>query len=174
MSLVTLSALHPLNQEQPVVVAKPHKGKAATVRKVSRVTRKLRVQALGGIALCAAAVAGITVSLTDLAEGLHLVTAFALWKCWALAVVVDYGFLALKFSLMACAHEKTRKAVERQVSYLLWGLVAMSSIMNAFAFSAQAEGWHVYVAVILGLVLPFGILGFSNVGAKLLIATRAD
>lgn len=166
----SISPLHPLNQEQPSVGNK----RRPSQRKVSRVTRKLRVQALGGATMLAISVAGIAVSLTDLAEGLHLVTLFALWKCWALAVVVDCGFIGLKFAHMACAHDKTRRSIAGTVTYLLWGTVAMSSAMNAFAFSALSEGWHAYVAVILGLVLPFGILGFSNIGAKMLISTRAD
>jgi hypothetical protein len=47
------------------------------------------------------AVVLVALSLSHLAQGIHLVTKAPLWEAWAMAVGIDLGFLALEIAQLS-------------------------------------------------------------------------
>jgi hypothetical protein len=141
-------------------------------RKQPRALRKLRIQALAASAVCSLALAVVGLSLTDLAEGIQVVTGATEWKAWALAVGIDLGFVALELSTMAAATDKLRRSISRYTSPAIVGTLSGSAVLNAFAFASNAAGYMVYPAAVLGVAIPTLVYALTRVGATMWIDRR--
>jgi hypothetical protein len=67
--------------------------------------------------------------------------------------------------------DKVRKEVSRFARPAIWGALAGSAAMNAFAFAAQADGYTMMAAAVtLGVAIPALIYALTRVGVGLWIA----
>ncbi len=115
------------------------------------------------MAVAAVAVVLTALSLTHLAHGIALVTRAPQWEAWSMAVGIDLGFLALEIAQLCAATPKTRAEIGRFTKPAILGTIVASAIMNALAFGAQADGWMLYPAVMLGLAIPALVYCLSRV-----------
>src|SRR5436190_18157302 len=85
----------------------------ASTRPIPRAVRKLRQQAMAGLAICAVALTLLGLSLTHLAHGIAIVTHAPDWEAWAMAIGIDIGFVALECAQLTAATEKLRRDIAR-------------------------------------------------------------
>lgn len=142
------------SRKSNAVAVKP----ARKSRKPYTMSEKVRVGALGTVALC-----GLAVSLPHLATEVTALTG-AFWVAgWFLAVVIDAGMIVTKAHI-SCHGPK--KAVA-------WTVVAactfVSIVLNSHAFYAHATGIFGQVtAVGFGIFLPLFILAISYLATETL------
>src|SRR5215470_1305954 len=74
--------------------------------------RRLRQQMLTGAGIGGVVLTLTGLSLSHLASGIRVVTQAPQWECWALAVSIDLGFIALAVASLTTASEKVKKSVE--------------------------------------------------------------
>lgn len=144
--------------------------KSPVAKKISPKQIKIaRQRRYAAFALCGFAVVLTCLSLTDLSEGIKLVTKCAAWQSWALAIGIDCSFLGFEVAAMTCP---TNAKVTRITFPAIIALLSMSAIFNALAFSHEAAGWEIIPAVGLGVAIPAIIFALTKVaGAILLIDT---
>lgn len=131
--------------------------------------KKMKRQALSSVAIGAVAVCLTGLSLSHLAHGIELVTDSASTEAWAMAVGIDIGFIAMELAQLNCATEKLAKVISRFTKPAIVGTLVFSAAMNAFAFSAQAKGFMIAPAVVLGIAIPGLIYALTRIGAALYI-----
>jgi hypothetical protein len=135
-----------------------------------RALKTLRRQSGAAIAIGGVGVTLVTLSLNHLAHGIELVTGAPTWEAWAMAVGIDFGFVALEASQLAAMGEKLRKQIARWARPAIIGTVIGSAAMNAFAFAAQTTTlWMTSAAVTLGIAIPALVYALMRVGAALYI-----
>jgi hypothetical protein len=141
--------------------------KSAPSRKHSRAIKALRRQAGTPLGVGAVAVTLTALSLSHLAHGIEIVTGCQPWEAWAMAVGIDLGFVALELSQLAVT-DKLRRQVSRFARPAIFGTLAGSAGMNAFAFGAQAVNQYMMAAgITLGVAIPALIYALTRVGAAL-------
>ncbi|WP_367197520.1 hypothetical protein [Amorphus sp. 3PC139-8] len=99
-------------------------------------------------------------------------TGAPLWECWALAVGIDMGFVALELAVIGTTNQTRVK-----VSQLAWPAIvctlALSGAMNAFTFAEGAGGgWRVYPAVGLGLAIPGLVYVLTRIAGTMYLEAR--
>ncbi len=148
-------------------VVKFPKGKLKINPKVSSTHRRqLKQNLLSGAAVCVAALTLTGLSLNHLAHGISIVTHASTVEGWAMAVGIDFGFVALEMAKITTFGEKETKEINKDANPTIVGMMVGSAVLNAFAFGAQAEGWMLYPAIIMGLAIPTMIYKLTKVGMK--------
>jgi hypothetical protein len=107
-----------------------------------RATRALRRRGATAVGIGAVAVTLTALSLSHLAHGIELVTHADAWESWAMAIAIDLGFVALELSQLATVSDNVRQQVPRFARPAIWGALAGSAAMNAFAFAAKGRRLH--------------------------------
>ena len=131
--------------------------------------KRIKRQALAATAIGAVAVALTGLSLDHLAHGIDIVTGTSGWQSWAMAVGVDLGFVTLELAQLSAVNDKIAKQISKFTRPAIIGTMVGSACMNAFAFAAQATGYMVAPAVVLGIAIPAMIYALTRVGAALYI-----
>ena len=116
--------------------------------------KKLKRQAMAGTAIGSVAVVLTGLSLDHLATGIEIVTNVSGWQNWAMAIAIDLGFITLELAQLSATTDKVSKVISRFTKPAIAGTMIGSAFMNAFAFSAQASGYMVGPAIVLGLAIP--------------------
>ena len=144
--------------------------KSVPAKKSNRAfAKKMKRQALSGVAIGAVAVCLTGLSLSHLAHGIELVTDSGVTEAWSMAVGIDIGFIAMELAQLNAATEKLAKSIARFTKPAIMGTLIFSAAMNAFAFSAQAKGYMIAPAVVLGIAIPGLIYALTRIGAALYI-----
>lgn len=131
--------------------------------------KKMKRQAMAGVAIGAVAVVLTGLSLDHLAHGIDIVTGTAGWHSWAMAVGIDVGFISMELAQLSAANDKVARQIVKFTKPAIVGTMIGSAAMNAFAFAAQTTGYMVAPAVVLGLAIPAMIYALTRVGAALYI-----
>jgi hypothetical protein len=140
------------------------------IRKDRKATRAIARQTATAIGVGSVAIVLIALSLSHLAHGIAIITGAHGWHSWAMAIGIDLGFIALEFAQLATISENVRQIVKRFALPAIWGTLAGSAAMNAFAFAAQAGNAYMMAAAIaLGVAIPALIYALTRVGAALYI-----
>jgi hypothetical protein len=143
------------------------------VRKVSTTPRsvpsKRRLAQQHGAAAAVAVVAAVllVLSLAHLASGIKLVTQCPLWEAWALALGIDIAFVAMEMASLAAATERVRREIGPWTKTGIVATLLLSAALNALAFAAQAVGWLVPAAALLGLFVPALVFALSRIAFAL-------
>lgn len=152
---------------------KPH-GKV-NPRKVTRAARALNRQTLAAVGVGAVAVTLTGLSLSHLAHGIEIVSGTADWRqSWSMATGIDLGFIALEVSQVTIA-ERLRKSLTKFARPAIFGTLAGSAAMNAFAFAESIDPTtlpgqiKLGSAILLGVAIPALIYSLTRVGAGLYI-----
>lgn len=161
-----------MNATAPNITPFP-KAAQPKARKVPVHVRRMRQQAIAGTAICVVAITLMCLSLAHLASGIAIVTNAHAWEAWALAVGIDMGFIGLEFAGLAAANARTRNAIARW-HWAVLVLIALSAVLNAFAFAWQAVGWMRIPAVALGVAVPTFVYVLTRVGAVMWIEHRKE
>ena len=128
---------------------------------------QLKRQHCAAAAVAAVAVVLTALSLHHLASGIALVTLAPTWEAWAMAIGIDLGFLALELAGLCAATDRVRAEVGTYARPAIAGTLAVSGVLNALAFGAQAQGLFLYPAVALGVAIPALIYCLSRVAFSL-------
>jgi hypothetical protein len=80
-----------------------------------------------------------------------------------MAVGIDLGFIALEAAPLCATTQVAAKTIGRWSKPAIVGTLAASAVMNALAFTAQADGLLVYPAAALGVAIPTLIYCLSRV-----------
>lgn len=131
--------------------------------------RKVRRQALSAVGIGLVAGTLTALSLSHLAHGITIVTGSPSWEAWMMAVGIDLGFVALELAQLNASNDKVAKQIAKFTRPAIVGTLIGSAAMNAFAFAAQATGWMVGPAVVMGVAIPALIYALTRVGAGLYI-----
>ncbi len=162
-----------MNEANQVKVVKFPKSKAKINPKVSSTHRRqLRQQLLSGAAVSVVALTLTGLSLNHLAHGISIVTHADMVESWAMAVGIDLGFVAVEMAQMSVSNEKLSKEINQYAGPTIVGTMVGSAVLNAFAFAAQAEGWMLVPAIIMGLVIPAMIYSLTKIGTKMYLGCR--
>lgn len=118
--------------------------------------------AIGGVAAVL-----VSLSLSHLAHGIHLVTQSPTWEAWAMAIGIDLGFVALELSLLAtAANDKLQRKLAHYANPAIVGTLVGSAVLNALAFAYQANGTSMMViAGAIGIAIPAMIYALTKIGA---------
>jgi hypothetical protein len=87
-----------------------------------------------------------------------------------LAVVIELGYVLLEIAKLTVIG-KTEVTVRRTLMVMLVGLLTLSAVMNAFAFTLTA-GEYKLVAIGFGILVPLMVFGFARVGGRMVLAQR--
>lgn len=128
--------------------------------------RQLKANILSGAAVCVAALTLTGLSLAHLAHGISIVTHASTMEGWAMAVGIDFGFVALEAAKITTIGDKEVAAINKAANPTIVGMMIGSAVLNAFAFSALSEGWMMYPAILMGLAIPAMIYNLTKVGMK--------
>lgn len=153
------------------VVKFPKKIKAVNPKVSSTHRRQMRQQLMAGAAVSVVALTLTGLSLNHLAHGISIVTHSPLWESWAMAIGVDLGFVALEMAQMSVT-EKLAKEINKYANPTIVGTMVGSAVLNAFAFAAQAQGWMMVPAIIMGLAIPAMIYSMTKIGTKMYLGCR--
>lgn len=155
------------------VVKLPRKGVTKAERsKRAGAHRKTRGAKRAGLAATGVGLVSLVLtalSLKHLAVGIAMVTHSEMVEASAMAVGIDFGFVALELAMLN-ANEKTVKAIKSWVSWTIAGTMIGSAAMNAFAFGHAAEGWMTIPAIAFGLAIPAMIYSMTRVGATMWVS----
>lgn len=142
---------------------------SAPVKKVSRYhQKKLKRQMLSGVGIGAVAACLTGLSLSHLSHGIEIVTNCDSIEAWAMAIGIDLGFVSLELAQIN-ATEKVAKLIKSYTKPAIVGTLIGSACMNAFAFAAQAKGYMIAPAVVMGVAIPALIYALTRIGAALYI-----
>lgn len=137
-------------------------------RRSDRMTKKVRSQLRTARFIGAVDVIMIGLSLSHLAHGVELVTNCSPAEAWAMATGIDLTFTGLEVGKITCSTDYLRRQVSRWANPTIAGTMAGSAIMNALAFSAQADGLIMKTfAVAFGVALPVLIFNTTQVATKM-------
>ena len=141
---------------------------ARQVRQSTRATRAMRRQSYAAVAIGVVAVTLTALSLSHLAHGIAIVTGAAGWESWAMATGIDLGFVAIELAMITVVSERIRRQVATFGRPAIWGTLAGSAAMNAFAFASQASNPYAMAAgLALGVAVPALIYALTRIGAAL-------
>ena len=116
---------------------------------------------------CAVVVTGLLIlSLHHLASGIVAITGAPFWEGLLLAIGVDAGLVAAEASML-CAGPAALRAIRRWAVATISGTVAMSMLLNALAFSANATGPMFYAAIFFGAAVPLLIFALCRISVGL-------
>lgn len=138
-------------------------------KRTARELKAQRHQQAAGYAVWSVTLVLTALSLTHLSDGIALITGAPCWECWAEAVAIDCGFVAMELSLIL-AVDKVRKHIVRWASPTITLLMAGSAALNACAFWAGSTGWMQYPAIVFGVAIPALIYALMKVGTKMVTA----
>lgn len=138
-----------------------------------RFARRIRRQGAAAVGIGLVAGTLTALSLSHLAHGITIVTAAPMWESWAMAIGIDLGFVALELSQLTAATDAVHRSVGTWARPAILGTLAGSAVMNAFAFAAQAAGWMMGPAIVMGIAIPALIYALTRVGATLYIDCHA-
>lgn len=133
-------------------------------RKAARLTRRQRIQHKSAYAVLGVAGALTALSLEHLATGATLVTHCTPLDGYALASGIDLGFIALEAATLVMPSPHVAKYARPAILATL----ALSAVMNAFAFAQGAEGMMVAAACALGAMIPGLVYAQVQVAAAML------
>lgn len=134
--------------------------------------RKIKRQAMAASWVGLVALTLTALSLTHLADGISMVTHASCIQAWSMAVGIDLGFIALEVAQMSASTPTVQKQINRWAKPAVIITIAVSAIMNAFAFGGQATGSFVYAAWGLGVAIPALIYVLTRVGVDMWLATK--
>ncbi len=157
---------------QATVVKFPKKSAKINPKVSSTHRRQLRQQLLAGAAVSVVALTLTGLSLSHLADGISIVTHSSKVEAWAMAVGIDLGFVAVEMAQMSVTNEKLSKEIAAYAGPTIVGTMIGSAVLNAFAFAAQAEGWMLVPAIIMGLAIPAMIYSLTKIGTKMYLGCR--
>jgi hypothetical protein len=141
----------PKSSKAPKAPAAPKAPKAPRLSKRSRLARRLVAGWAGGAGL---AVLGLSVS--HVATAIQAITGEGAGSV-ALAIGVDCGMVACEAIEAICGDCEEAVAWAKRV---VWGTLGLSAALNAWAFSAHAATWALWVLSIgLGVLCPFLVFG---------------
>lgn len=139
-------------------------------KKVNKaLAKRMRRQALSAVGIGGVAVSLTALSLSHLAHGITIVTDAPGWEAWAMAGGIDLGFIALELAQLSAATDKVAKQISKFTKPAIVGTLIGSAAMNAFAFAAQAKGYMIAPAVVMGVAIPALIYALTRIGAALYI-----
>lgn len=124
------------------------------------------------VACCTVAIVLTGLSLTDLANGFQIVTKCPGWQAWSLAIGIDCGFISFETALMVAPTKAIRDRRSTWATPAVIGLMTGSALFNAVAFSANADGYYVYVAWGLGVAIPAVIFAMTKIAGDMLLEQR--
>lgn len=153
-----------LQTVQPNVVQLP--SRKTKVRKAPRALIALRRQRVVGYGLLGAALLVSVLSTKHQIHGLVHITGDA--YVTIMAVVIELGYIALELAKLVVVG-KTERSVHRTLMIMLVGLIALSAVMNAFAFSLTATEFP-YIAMAFGVLVPLLVFGFARIGGPMILA----
>jgi hypothetical protein len=150
--------------------------KARAPRRVSRAAQMMRVaRKYGpGIGLGSVIATLLGLSLTDLSEGIQLVSGCAPWKGTAMAVGLDCLLVATEVVMVTTlANRKLNRAVAKFAHPIIAGVFTWSAALNALAFGSGAPDswmhWMTVAAASLGASIPALIYAATRVWSAVAI-----
>jgi hypothetical protein len=87
-----------------------------------------------------------------------------------MAITIELGYVLLEIAKLVLVG-RAEAAVRTTLMVMLVGLLALSAVMNAFAFSLTS-GDHQWVAMGFGVLVPLMVFGFARVGGPMVLAHR--
>jgi len=145
--------------------AAPKKKRKSKARK----TWTAHTIAAAGILVVGLVLVGL--SLSHLAEGVEVVTGSDAWTAWPMAVGIDLGFIALEIAMLVSSDD-LRSEISHYTTPAIAGTLAVSAVMNGFAFASKATGWMIIPAWLLGLAIPALIYTLTKTGFALAFHKR--
>jgi hypothetical protein len=143
--------------------------------------RRMRRQSYTAIGAAGVAFLLTALSLKHLSAGIQIVTECDCWEAWAMAGVIDLGFIAIELAMVMASTPALTKEIKRWGNPAVRGMLTGSAIMNAFAFARPAvvaalAADHFQIgqlmiipAVVLGLAIPAFLYAVTRIGAALYI-----
>jgi hypothetical protein len=155
---------------RPSASAKTSKLVSASKAHSNHWRRAMRRQSLSASGIGAAIVVLTSLSLSHLASGITIVTHSPAWQGWALAIGIDCGFILMELACITTVADKVRRVVERYARPAIAGTLAVSAVMNAFAFASDVSTLHMQIAgSVMGCAIPALIYCLTRIGAALYI-----
>ena len=137
-------------------------------------TARRNRQFFAGAFISTIAVVATAVSVTHLSHGIRFVTHCPQWEAWALAGVIDLGFVGFKACDIVGYTADARHANQTWGKWCILATVILSAILNALTFSNNVEGLTLKIgACALGCFVPCIIMGAFKVGSAHLIRRTA-
>lgn len=122
----------------------------------------------GSIGLVAATITGL--SLAHLAHGVQVVTGDSPYAAWPFAVGIDLGMIGAEVAMLT---NPGSKAISKWANPFVWGTLAASAMMNAFAFAEHATSTPMMAAAIaMGLAIPAAIYCLMRIGAAQYLGSK--
>jgi len=161
-------------QAEPVEPKKPRKprrkrGIIRSLRSVSLRRRMTRQRyAAYGVGCIALVLTGL--SLSHLASGVQLLTQSHAPAAWAMAIGFDLSFVGLELSQLCAATAQGRRDVTRFAGPAVKATMAVSAMMNAYAFASSSPNIpSAAAAVALGVSIPALIYVLTRVSVAMWI-----
>lgn len=140
--------------------------------KASKATKRIRNERIvGGYFPIAVALVALTLSLTDIAHGVQIITSAGVpvWQAWALAISFECGYVALELGTLTQQNDKRRKAAARMARPMIILMMSGSACLNALVFSWDAQGYAMQAAaIVLGIAIPAMVYTLTKFGAETL------
>jgi hypothetical protein len=87
-----------------------------------------------------------------------------------MAITIELGYILLEGAKLVLIG-RTELAVRRTLMVMLVGLLVLSAVMNAFAFSLTSTDYPL-IAMAFGILVPFMVFGFARIGGPMILAQR--
>lgn len=154
------------------VVASPYvnrqSSRKAKTRRAPRSLVALKRQRIVGYGHLGAALFLSLFSMKHMIHGMTYVTGDN--YVMMMAITIELGYILLEVAKLVLVG-KTEDAVKRTLMVMLVGLLVLSAVMNAFAFSLTSADYP-WVAMAFGVLVPFMVFGFARVGGPMVLAQR--
>lgn len=148
---------------KPVIANQPKAKSRSWVKRMIR--QKYAAYGVGAISLV---LTGL--SLSHLADGVQLLTQSDMAHSYAMAVGIDLGFIGLELAQICTVAESLRKVVNKFACPAVKVTLAMSAMMNAYAFAAHSPNYVFAVAAAaLGVSIPALIYVLTRVSVAMWI-----
>jgi hypothetical protein len=156
-------------QNNANVVQLLRRSKATKTRTAPRPLTALKRQRMVGFGMLTAALLLSVLSTKHQIAGLMYMTGDS--YTMILALVIEVGYIACELAKLVLVG-KTEVSVKWTLTTMLIGLLALSALMNSYAFSLTASAEHQLVAIGFGVLVPLLVYGFARVGGPMVLATK--
>ncbi len=157
-----MATITKLNVQSKVTAAPKQKSKAQ-LKKMLR--QKYAAYGVGTVSLV---LTGL--SLSHLASGVELLTQADQVQSYAMATGIDLGFIGLELAQIFSVSESLKRAVNKFAGPAVKATLAMSAIMNAYAFAAHSPNYvFAGAAAMLGISIPALIYVLTRVSVAMWI-----
>jgi hypothetical protein len=148
---------------QTKVVAQPKAKSKSWIKRMAR--QKYAAYGVGTISLV---LTGL--SLSHLASGVQLLTQADQVQSYAMATGIDLGFIGLELAQIFSVSESLKKAVGKFAGPAVKATLAMSAVMNAYAFAVHSpNSIFAGAAAALGISIPALIYVLTRVSVAMWI-----